>query len=369
MSEEELTMKSPLHSIHQRHTEAFTEYQGWVVPDHFTQPVREYWAVRDGVGVIDISYRATLRVAGPDRTDFLHRILSSDIKKLSARDSCPTVLLTAKGKIVSAMRVIVMADVVLLEAEPAARQELVDRLEMYKLMQKVEVEDISGSVVKLLIQGPKSTAFLGTLFDQERSLEREFQHQEFQLIDMPVRVVRVHETGEAGYEIIALAAKASRLWDLLFEAGARVGLEPVGFRAFNILRVEAGLPWDRVDIDDTSFPQEVRLDHTLDWEKGCYTGYEPVARIKFRGHINRKLMGLTFGEGVQVQSRDKILVQDRPVGQITSAVYSPRLNASIALGFVRREFCEPGVPVMVGAASGPVAATVAELPFYRGSAS
>jgi len=385
-------MKTPLREVHRAQGARFTEYQGWELPDQFTDPMEEYQAVRYSVGLMDVSYRTTFSVGGPDRADFLHRVLSNDVKRLRPGAGRHAALLTAQGKLISVMKVLATEDTILLEMEPAARAAVCDTLEMYKLAQKVELNDVTEVVAKLLVQGPKAAEFLRAVVNQELALEADLQHHEYQIAEwgnggmgarishsptlplshsptLPVRVVRVHETGEVGYELIAPATQAASLWIQFTQAGTAFGLKPVGLRAFNTLRVEAGLPWYGVDMDDTNFPQEAQMDHLLDWDKGCYVGQEPVARIKYRGHVNKRLAGLKFSQGVQPQPGNRITKDDRDVGRVTSAVFSPHLNGPIALGYVRREFLEPGMEITVETTAGPVAARVAELPFYRSSAS
>jgi glycine cleavage system T protein len=351
-------MRTPFDEIHRTRGAQWTEYQGWELPDQFTDAVEEYNAVRNSVGVIDVSYRATFRLTGPERADFLHRILSNDIKSLWPGSGRHAALLTAQGKLIGVMKVLATDDTILLETEPAARPALFDKLEMYKLAQKVHLEDVTDSVAKLLVQGPKATALLRAIINQELALDEELQHREYQIGAVPIRLIRTDETGEVGYELMAPAAQASPVWTNLFHAGAAFDLTPVGLRAFNLLRVEAGVPWYGVDMDDTNFPQEAGVDYVLDWNKGCYVGQEPVARIKFRGHVNKRLVSLRFAGEHPPQSGDKIVKDGREIGRITSAIYSPRLNCPIALGYVRREFLEPGTEVGVEMVGGPAAAIV-----------
>jgi folate-binding protein YgfZ len=387
-------MKTPLYEVHRTHGAQFTEYQGWELPDQFTDPTEEYRAVRDSVGLMDVSYRATFQVSGPDRADFLHRILSHDVKSLRPGAGCHAALLTPQGKLIGVMKVLATEDTILLETEPAARPTLFDRLELYKLAQKVELNDVTETFVKLLVQGPKATELLRAVVDQELAVDTDLQHRElfiglspWSLVlgpwllahdqgpgtrdQGPIRLIRVHETGEEGYELIAPAALAPKLWEHLFQTfqsairNPQSAIRPVGLRAFNMLRVEAGLPWYGVDMDDTNFPQEARLDHVLDWNKGCYVGQEPVARIKYRGHVNKRLAGLiTAGVGAPAKG-DRISKDDREIGRVTSAVFSPHLNCPIALGYVRREFLDPGTEVAVETTQGPATAIVTELPFYE----
>ncbi len=367
-------MKTPLYQLHQSRGATFTEHQGWEVPDVFSDPIEEYWSVRQGVGVIDVSYRTTVRVGGPERVQFLHRILSNDIQNLPSGRGCRAALLTAKGKVIAAMNVVITDEAIYLETEPAAGRSLLEKLEMYRLMQKVEIEDVTRAVAKLLVQGPRSREVLLAICGEAPMLDEELDHEDIRVRpdgeaghrearDIPVRLVRVSETGEQGYELIAPGDEADSIWERIVRLGTPLGLKPIGFRAFHILRMEAGIPWYGVDVDETHFPQEARLDEALNWNKGCFIGYEPVARIKFRGHVNRVLTGLKLTQRGQPESGNLILKEERPIGHVTSVGYSPRLDAVIALGYVRREFLDPGQDVCVQTREGRLPAVVSDLPF------
>jgi folate-binding protein YgfZ len=138
----------------------------------------------------------------------------------------------------------------------------------------------------------------------------------------------------------------------------------VGFEAFNILRIEAGTPWYGVDMDEGNFPQEACLDDALHWQKGCYVGQEPVARIKYRGHVNKKLVGLKIAGNDLPEPDDKIFHESREVGHITSAVRSPHVGGPVALGYVRREVMQQGQALMVRHGDCLAQAVVSDLPFY-----
>ena len=176
-------MRGPLHEVHQAQGATFTEYQGWELPDQFTDPVEEYQAVRHSLGVIDVSYRATIKLTGPDRTDFLHRILSNGIENLLPGAGRHAALLSVQGKLMSVMKVLATDDAIGLETEPVARRVLFDKLGMYKLAQKVELEDVTEAVAKLLVQGPNSTELLRTVVNQEVALDEELQHQAYQIAE------------------------------------------------------------------------------------------------------------------------------------------------------------------------------------------
>jgi folate-binding protein YgfZ len=176
-----------------------------------------------------------------------------------------------------------------------------------------------------------------------------------------VRVVRNEETGEEGYDLWVETAGLVRLWERVRAAGAR----PVGREAWDVLRLEAGKVRYGVDVDASTLLLEAPLDGAYSLNKGCYLGQEVVARITYRGHVNRKLVGFRFDDARTPRPGARLTVAGKEVGRITSAAVSPALRKALALGFVRREHGEPGTRVEADGADGPLTAEVAALPFYR----
>ena len=131
--------------------------------------------------------------------------------------------------------------------------------------------------------------------------------------------------------------------------------------------MEAGIPWYGHDVDETTLLPEIPLDHLVSYTKGCYIGQEIVARVKYRGHANRLLTGFVFDGDRVPEFGATVVTNEKEVGRITSAVYSFSLHQPIALGFVRREWAEPGTAVMVRDGNLTLPARVSALPFYRRS--
>jgi folate-binding protein YgfZ len=143
---------------------------------------------------------------------------------------------------------------------------------------------------------------------------------------------------------------------------------PVGMQALDALRVEAGVPWYGRDVDETMIFPETRLEQLVSYTKGCYIGQEVVARVKYRGHINRGLAGLVL-EGDRVPAAGaRVMAADKEIGRVTSAVRSFALGRPIALGIVRREHFEPGSALEVDDGGVALRATVAALPFVEPAA-
>jgi aminomethyltransferase len=145
--------------------------------------------------------------------------------------------------------------------------------------------------------------------------------------------------------------------------GAGVGMRLAGYRVLETRRIEAGIPLLGVDMDESHMLLETGLDDAVSFNKGCYIGHEYVARLAHRGHLNRKLVGLKLIGDALPSPGDDIMGDGRYVGQVTSATYSPRLGIPIAMGYVHRDFFEPGTEVAIRIGDSVAPARVANLPF------
>jgi folate-binding protein YgfZ len=179
-----------------------------------------------------------------------------------------------------------------------------------------------------------------------------------------VCVVRASYTGETGFDLIIPATHFKSIAQQLTASGNQLSGAWVGEEAHNILRVEAGIPRYGVDFTEDNLLLEVGLDNAVSFTKGCYLGQEVVERIRSRGHVNKKLVGLIL-EGRQSASRGDVLFADKPVGTITSSVHSPALGKPVALGYVHKDFWSPDTRLSVNHDGVSLDAKVTALPFVR----
>jgi len=350
-----------LHDTHERLGARFGEADGHLVPFHYGDARGEYGAVRERAGGIDRSHRGTIQATGRDRAAFLNGMLSNDIKALAPGQGCPAAFLDAHGKIVSLLTVHCLADRLLLETDHSLVATTLATLDRFLFSERVELEDGSGLERLLTVAGPAARAAV------EKALEATvpdlplWHHALVSVDGLDVRVVRSEGTGEEEYDLWVATGGLPHLWQRLVAAGTH----PVGREAWNILRVEAGVVWHGVDVDATTLLLEAPLGQTYSVTKGCYIGQEVVARITYRGHVNRKIVGFELSDAGIPAPGDRVVVEGNEVGRITSAVVSPALGRGLALGFVRREHWEPGTAVEVVGEAGALSARVAALPFHR----
>src|SRR5262249_16278270 len=169
------------------------------------------------------------------------------------------------------------------------------------------------------------------------------------------------ETGEAEVWLVSGIADGPGVWAAARQAGAR----PVGSRAHESLRIEAGTPYLGHDVDETVLLPEIPIERWVSYTKGCYIGQEVVVRVRDRGHVNRHLRGLVIDGDTVPAAGAPVVADGAEIGKVTSAAWSFGLKHPIALAYVRRQHAEPGTAVTVQASELTLPARVSALPFAR----
>ena len=341
----------------------FVEFRGREVPNRFTSLDEEYAALGNEVGLLDLSLQGVVELRGRDRSRFLHGMVTNDIRGLSPGQGCYALMLTPQGRILTDMRVLCLEEALLLVVDADLVEKDQALLRKYIIADQVEVIDRSADLTILSLQGPKAAEVIAGLCRETSPPEAPFEHRLVQVGHLPARCARVRRTASGGYDLIVPKPQSVDLWNLLQQAGKSAGLRPAGLEAWNVHRLEAGIAWYGVDMDEARIPLEVGLEEAISYSKGCYIGQEVVARATFRGQVNRKLTGLLLSSGEPAQGGDKIFRDGREVGWVTDSAYSPRLQRAIALAYVRKEAWDPGTSVGVDGAGGRTDAEVTQYPF------
>jgi folate-binding protein YgfZ len=305
----------------------------------------QYRALREEVGFLQRS-RAMLTVGGPDAAEYLQGQLSNDIEDLAPEQGCYAALLDRKGHLEADMRVLRLGTGALwLDLEPGGRDPVLKHLRMYSVGRDVEVEDVTERWALVSVIGPRAAELTG--FDG-LGPEHAQRHREWSGIEV------LAVATDSGVDLIVRADQRGALEELLSAAGAA----PVSEDAAEIVRIESGRPRFGLDMGPESMPAEAGIvERAVDFEKGCYIGQEPVARLHYRGKPNRTLRGLQLS--APAAPGEALRLGDKEVGTVGSSCLSPALGP-IALAIVRREAAE-GDQVSVGDAG--ATAELVELPF------
>ncbi len=327
-------MKISTHSWHQAKGATFEEFFGCEIPSHYGDYEKEYRALRTSVGLRDVSYFGKVRIAGRDRQRFLQGMVTNDIKALQPGQGTYALFLDIKGHIQGDMKFYAFPDHVLMVLQHYIREKIITGLDRYIISEDVKMTDGTVDWAMFQLFGAQAASFLGSK-GLENLPEELYSFREAVVAGVECSVIRLG----AGYALLCPADSAVAVLDHL-------DVQPVGMRAFDVFRIESGMPLIGKDMDETNFPQEARLDAALNFNKGCYLGQETIARIDSQGHVNRHLMGIASGTGLS--PGDRLYKGDREIGKITSSTLSLLLNQPLSLGYVRREFAKEGEQVEAG---------------------
>ena len=309
--------------------------------------MNEYAAVREGgVGVIDLSARGRISVSGSEAVMFLNGLITNDLKTLAENRWMTAAFPNVQGRLLAAVRVIRRANDFLLDTEAVTREKVLKIIERFTLAGDFKVADVTDATRQISFQGRGARELVERIYGlKDLSRDGVWQNEN-------VTVIRATHTGEDGFDVIGN--------ELLTYSGAT----PVNERVEEILRIEAGIARYGRDMDESNVVTETNLDDAVSYTKGCYLGQEIIVRIKHRGHVAKKLTGLRIETNESIESGAAIKsTGDKEIGRVTSAVFSPKLQTTIGLGYVRYEHLAPGTPLVVNGVSG----TTHELPFIRGS--
>ena len=370
--------QSPLDQVHQQALATMTERDGWSAPANYGDPLFEYAAVREGgAGLIDLSSRGRVLVTGSEAIAFLNGLITNDMKTLAENTWMPAAFPNVQGRLLASVRVIHQsadtnrAGGFLIDTEPTTHAQVLKTIERFTLAGDFQVTDLTEQTANISVQGVRALEIVCSAFGASsghlaRALDMMGQHQVAYARwgELPITMIRATHTAEDGFDLFVNAPAAADLWNALLNAGAR----PTGFDALDILRVEAGQPRYGIDMDETNVVSEAGLDDAVSFTKGCYIGQEIIARIKYRGHVAKKLSGLTFDFPVTVEPGAKInSLEGKEIGRITSATLSPHLGRTIALGYVKYDYLTEGTKVLASEGNREIAAVVTTLPFVIGS--
>jgi hypothetical protein len=268
-------------------------------------------------------------VSGPDATSFLQSLLSQDLAAVAVGESVHSLLLEPKGKLVVDLRAAhLAAEKWWCTCEAGFGSVLADGLKRFRIRVKVEIDDRSAGVGALALRGPEANALLESAIDTAE-----------------IVVVRVDWPDAPGAELF-VESSVEPIVDRLVDAGAMA----VDGAEYESMRVEAGIPRQGYDIDETTIAQEAFLERdAVSFTKGCFLGQELVCRIDSRGHVNRLLRRLRAD--AEIERGSTVTADGKEVGTVTTAA------GHAALAMLRRTV-EPGSTVVVGAGNGQVTARV-----------
>lgn len=358
--------KTKFYNVHKKLGAKIVEFAGYEMPIQYSSIIAEHNAVRNSVGVFDVSHMGEVFVSGNKALDFVQHITVNDASKLTPGRVQYSAMCYPDGGIVDDLLVYRLAEnefMLVINASNIDKdfQWMNDNNKL-----GVTLENRSDEYSLLAVQGPESKEVLKKLTDADLDNLEYYHFIKAQVAGLNMILSRTGYTGELGYELYFTGdeKKAEELWEKIFKAGKEFDIQPIGLAARDSLRLEMGFCLYGNDIDKITNPLEAGLGWITKLNKDDFIGKEKLLEIRSKG-LTKKLCGLISEEkafprhGYDIKSNGKI------IGKVTSGTVSPVLEKPIALGYVEKEFSNEGSEVGILIRGKDVPARVVKLPFIK----
>ena len=356
--------KTPLNALHKQYGARMVDFAGWEMPVHYGSALKEHLAVRERVGVFDVSHMGEIEVIGPDALAMVQKVTSNDISRLSDGQAQYSAFLNPQGTFIDDIVVYRINDQHIFVCVNASNREKDYQWVQSQKEGSVDILDNSDSYVQLAIQGPKAEAVLQELTDLDLSLIQYYGFTFGNVNGTRGLISRTGYTGEDGFEIYIPVEEAPSIWERLFQVGKPFEIMAAGLAARNTLRLEVSYCLYGHEIDATTTPWEAGLGWIVRLGKGKFIGHDTLEKLKGEGK-QRKLAGFEMVERGIARDHFPVIVDGTEVGQVTSGSFAPSLKKSVGLVYLPIDNAQIGQPLEVEIRGKRVQAKVVETPFYH----
>ena len=340
-------------------------FAGYNMPVQYTGVIDEHLAVRNGVGVFDVSHMGEFILKGDNALDLIQRVTSNDVSVLVDGKVQYSCLPNDKGGIVDDLLVYrIDAKTYLLVVNASNIEKDWNWISMHNT-KGVEMIDISPKTSLFAVQGPKAIDALQKLtnIDLKNMVYYSFAKGTFAGVDN-VLISATGYTGAGGFEIYVENEHAEKIWNAVFDAGKELGIKPIGLAARDTLRLEMGFCLYGNDINDTTSPIEAGLGWITKFTKE-FTNSGNLLEQKNKG-VLKKLVGFEMiDRGIPRHDYEIIDANGNIIGAVTSGTQSPSLNKAIGMGYVKTEYAKSGSEVFIKIRDKAIKAQVVKIPFYK----
>lgn len=362
--------KTPLHARHLEAGARMVDFAGFHMPVQYSGVVQEHQAVRNAVGLFDVSHMGEVELRGAKAAEVADRIVTNHVANLEDGQACYTCMCRPDGGIVDDLVVYKISNEHVLICVNAANRE-----KDFEYMQSIAgaecfIEDTGDAWAQIAVQGPRAAELVAKLTPLDLSAIRTYRFAFGEVTGVTGLVARTGYTGEDGFELYVPSAQAPKVWDALCEEGRELGVTPAGLGSRDSLRLEMCYPLYGNDIDETTNPYEAGLGWVVKLKKPVeFSGQQTLAKVKSKG-VGRKLAPLQLvGRGIARAGYPIIdPTTGKNVGHVTSGTQGPSVKQAIALAYVPVELAKQGTILSVEVRGKPVEARVVERPFFKRSA-
>ncbi len=331
---------------------------------YYTNIDDEIHAICKGVGVRNISHEGVIELRGNDVIDFLHRITTNSLKNIAKGCVLDTIFTSDKGRIIDVASILNFEDHQLLLCSGHNKSKVMSWIDKYIIADDVEISDSAGKYVMLQVMGPQADSFMTLLIG---SVVNEIAPDTFKVANadgiMFFLLKRLDKKGHHSFIIIADSDNGLELVKYMEKNKGPFDFSMVGEDAYDLYRIEQGIPAAPQEISDLYNPHEAGLRNLISFTKGCYIGQEVIARLDTYDKVQRTLKRIILDDMVESNSDYNLFDEyDMDAGKITSLGYSKKLGKQIGLAYVRKAYTEGGTKLIAKNSNiEPVGVTVQNL--------
>ena len=363
--------RTPLYDEHLRLGGRIIPFGGWLMPVQYSSIREEHEAVRNRVGVFDISHMGELVVSGPGAREWLNTMLTNNLERLEVGVGQYTFLLNDKAGVIDDLIVYRIEEEKFFLVVNAARIE-----EDFAWLSShqpgsaspataLRIEDQSDSYGGLAIQGPKVGELFAALFGAEKEMPARNRIGSFEFEGTAILVARTGYTGEDGIEIFFPSSAATKIWKEVLQKGESLGIRPCGLGARDTLRLEMCYPLNGSDLSPGHNPIEAGLGFFVDLRKPNFIGREQLLREKEQGPSRRLVAFKMKGKAPPPRPHYRIFRDGVAVGELTSGTLSPSLNEGIGMAYLPSPPPKPGEEIEIEIRGQKFPAVIEKKPLYK----
>lgn len=358
--------ETPLAAVHKSLGARMVDFAGWYMPVRYKSDIQEHQAVRNKVGLFDVSHMGEFLVSGEDAHDFVQYMIANDINRLSKPNmALYTQFVNESGGTVDDLIVYRRENDFLLVVNASNMEKDWNWIQAhagkFKLLQ---LKDISNETGLLALQGPMAVKLLSDLVGKDLSGLPSFSYSQEKVDGIEISFGRTGYTGEDGFEIFCAAGDAEKLWKRILEGGEKYGIEPCGLGARDTLRLEAGLPLYGHELDDETGPLEAGLGWSVKLEKGDFIGRDKLKAQKESGLPKQCVCLRSEGKALPRQGYE-VWSGSKQVGVVTSGSTGIHVGYPIAFAYVPPELAKEGNQLEIKIRDNMVVAHVVRRPWYK----
>ena len=352
--------KTPLYDEHVRRGAKIVPFAGWLMPVQYTSIMEEHQAVRNNVGIFDISHMGQLIVDGTDAREWLNTMLTNDIDKLEVWRGQYTFLLNERGGIIDDLIAYrIEKEKFLLVVNASCADEDFEWLDRHRA-NNIHLGDRSAHFGGVAIQGPRVTELFVNLPARNHIVDVELE-------GMSVLMARTGYTGEDGVEVFFSAKDAVKFWNIVLEKGRQLGIKPCGLGARDTLRLEMCYPLNGSDLSPERNPIEAGLGFFVDLTKPKFIGREVLLRTKEEGPREKLVPFRMKEKGPPPRPHYPVFDNSERIGEVTSGTLSPSLNWGVGMAYVSTPHAKIGATIDIEIRGQKFPATIEKKPLYKKS--